>query len=161
LGALSAISSALVVRRVNSYRGFMVKSMATAQTPALTVLGAITGALGARCRSRFAMATGVLAAPLGPYGMTGVPADPGGFERAFGAGWEHRVSPDAERRMLPRRLLMRLPKVGEPRWERDVPYWTVPDTDRELLADIWEPPVGVELTGTAIVYLYGGSWHFF
>jgi acetyl esterase/lipase len=30
-----------------------------------------------------------------------------------------------------------------------------------LLADIWEPAASVDRTGTAIVYLYGGSWHSF
>jgi hypothetical protein len=47
LGALSAGWSAVVLRPVNSYQGFMVKSTATAQTPALTILGAVTAALGA------------------------------------------------------------------------------------------------------------------
>jgi acetyl esterase/lipase len=161
LGAVSAISSAVVVRPANSYRGFMVKSTATAQTPALTILGVVTAALGARCRSRFAMMTGLFAATVGTYYITRVTADHDGFERAFGAGWKQGVPPDVQRRMLPRRLSMRLPAVPEPRWERDLPFCTIPDTDRQLLADIWEPAAGVERTGTAIVYLYGGSWHFF
>ena len=63
--------------------------------------------------------------------------------------------------MLQHRRSMRLPRVPAPRWARDVPFWTIPGTDRQLLADIWEPAAGVERTGTAIVYLYGGSWHFF
>jgi acetyl esterase/lipase len=161
LGALSATSSALVARPVNSYRGFMVKSTATAQTPALTLLGAITLAVGAKSRSRFAMMSGLLATTVGTYYITRVTAAHDGFERAFGAGWRQRIPSDAERRMLRRRRSMRLPRVPEPRWERDVPFWTIPGTDRELLADIWEPAAGVERTGTAVVYLYGGSWHFF
>ena len=161
LGALSAISSALVVRPVNSYRGFMVKSTATAQTPALTLFGALTAALGARYRSRFAMVTGLLAATVGTSYITRVTAAHDGLDRAFGAGWKQSIPPRAGRRMLRRRLSMRLPRVPKPRWERDVPFWTVPGTDRQLLADIWEPAAGVEHTGTAIVYLYGGSWHFF
>ena len=70
LGVLSAIFSALVVRPVNSYQGFIGKSTATAQTPALTVLGALTAALGAMRRSRFAMATGVLGAFWGLLYLT-------------------------------------------------------------------------------------------
>jgi hypothetical protein len=65
LGVLSAIFSVLVVRPVNSYRGFVGKSTATAQTPALTVLGLLTAALGARSRSGFAVITGVLGASVG------------------------------------------------------------------------------------------------
>ena len=161
LGVLSAGLSALVVRPVNSYRGFMLKSSATAQTPALIVLGALTAALGAMRRSRFAMVSGVLGASVGTYYITRVTSSHDGLERAFGPDWKQRIRPDAERRMLQHRWSMRLPRVPAPRWVRDVPFWTIPGTDRQLLADIWEPAAGVERTGTAIVYLYGGSWHFF
>lgn len=160
-GAFAAVWSVVVLRPVDSYQGFMVKSMATAQTPALTVLGTVTVALGARWRSRFAMLTGLLAATVGSYYITRVTAAHDGFERAFGADWRQSIPTGAERRMLRRRRSLRLPRVPEPRWERDVTFWTIPGTDRELLADIWEPAADVERTGTAIVYLYGGSWHFF
>jgi acetyl esterase/lipase len=161
LGAASAISSALVVRPVNSYRGFMVKSAATAQTPVLTLLGAVTAGIGLRCRSRVATMSGLLAATVGTYYIMRVTADHDGFERAFGADWRRALPPGAERQMMRRRRSLRLPRVSDPRWERDVPFWTIPGTDRELLADIWEPAAGVERTGTTVVYLYGGSWHFF
>jgi acetyl esterase/lipase len=63
--------------------------------------------------------------------------------------------------MLRRRLTWRLPRTPQPRWTRDVSFWTIPGADRQLLADLWQPPAGIEPSGTAIVYLYGGSWHFF
>jgi acetyl esterase/lipase len=63
--------------------------------------------------------------------------------------------------MIRHRRSWRLPRVPDPTWTRDVPFATIPGTDRELLADIWEPAAGVPRTGVAIVYLYGGSWHFF
>ena len=64
--------------------------------------------------------------------------------------------------MLKRRRSRRLPRVPEPAWTREAPFWTIPGrSDRRLLADVWEPPAGVERSGTGIVYLYGGSWHFF
>ena len=161
LGVCSAGLAAIVVRPVNSYQGFIGKSTATAQTPALTVLGALAALLGARRHSRFAIITGVLGAGVGTYYITRVTSSHDGLERAFGPEWKQRIPPDAERRMLQRRRSLRLPRVPEPRWTRDVPFWTIAGTDRQLLADIWEPAAGVERTGTAIVYLYGGSWHFF
>jgi acetyl esterase/lipase len=161
LGILSAAFGALALRPVNSYQGFMVKSTATAQTPALTLLGILSAALGVRQRSPLAILTGALGAAIGAtYIRRGV-APHDGFERAFGPDWKHRISPDAEERMLRRRLTWRLPRVPEPRWTRDVPFATIPGTGRQLLADIWEPADGVAPTGTAIIYLYGGSWHFF
>jgi acetyl esterase/lipase len=161
LGVLSAGLAALVVRPANTYQGFLLKSTATAQTPALTVLGVFTAALGAVRRSRFAMVAGVLGASAGTYYITRVTAAHDGHERAFGPDWERQIRPDDERRMLRHRRSMRLPRVPAPRWAHDVHFGTVPGTDRRLLADIWEPAAGVERTGTAIVYLYGGSWHFF
>jgi acetyl esterase/lipase len=161
LGVLSAVGAAVVARPVNSYRAFMLKSTATAQTPALTLLGAPTAALGARYRSRFATWTGLLAAAVGTFYIARVTAAHDGFERAFGRDWRRALPRDAERRMLRHRRSLRLPRVPKPRWERDVVFGTVPGTDRRLLADVWEPAAGVERTGTAVVYLYGGSWHFF
>ena len=161
LGVLSAGLSAVVMRPVNSYQGFVLKSTATAQTPALTVLGVLTAVLGVARRSRFAMITGALGASVATYYIARVTASHDGLERAFGADWEQRIPPEGERRMLQHRRSMRLPRVPEPRLARDVPFWTIPGTERQLLADIWEPAAGVERTGTAIVYLYGGSWHFF
>jgi acetyl esterase/lipase len=161
LGVLAAGLAALVVRPVNSYQGFMLKSTATAQTPALTVLGALAVALGAVRRSRLAMVTGAFGAGVGTYYIARVTASHDGHERACGANWQQRIGPAGERTMLQRRRSMRLPRVPAPRWTRDVPFWTVPGTDRQLLADIWEPAAGAERSGTAIVYLYGGSWHFF
>jgi acetyl esterase/lipase len=149
------------VRPVNSYQAFIFKSTATAQTPALTVLGTLTAALGAIRRSRFAMITGLLGASVGTYYIARVTASHDGHERAFGPDWKQRIGPDAERRLLQHRRSMRLPRVPEPHWTRDVAFGTVPGTDRRLLADVWEPAAFVERSGTAIVYLYGGSWHFF
>jgi acetyl esterase/lipase len=161
LGVLSASFSALVVRPVNSYRGFMLKSTATAQTPALAVVGALTAVVGAIRRSRFAVITGVLGASVGTYYIARVTTAHDGLERAFGPDWKQRLPPEAQRTMIQHRRSMRLPRVSAPHWARDVPFGTIPGTDRRLLADIWEPAAGVERTRTAIVYLYGGSWHFF
>lgn len=161
LGVVSAGLSVLVVRPVNSYQGFIFKSTATAQTPALTVLGTVTAAFGAIRRSRFAILTGLLGAGVGTYYIARVTTSHDGHERAFGPDWKQRINPEVERRMLPHRWSMRLPRVPEPHWARDVPFCIIPGTDRQLLADIWEPAASVERSGTAIVYLYGGSWHFF
>ena len=46
LGLLALAVSAVVLRPVNSYQGFMIKSTGTAQTPALAILGVVATALG-------------------------------------------------------------------------------------------------------------------
>ncbi len=161
LGLLSVALAALVARPVNTYQGFMVKSTATAQSPALIMIGTLAAALGVRCRSPLATLSGVLGAGVGAWYIRMVTAPHNELERAFGESWRHLITPAVERAMIRHRLSWRLPKAPAPRWTRDVPFWTIPGTDRQLLADIWEPADGVERTGTAIIYLYGGSWHFF
>jgi acetyl esterase/lipase len=161
LGLLSAAFAAVVRRPANSYQGFMVKSTATANSPALVVLGTLAAALGLRLRAPVATLCGVAGAGVGATYIRKVTAAHDEFERALGPDWRHGLSQDTERTMLRRRLTWRLPRVPEPTWTRDVPFWTIPGTSRQLLADIWEPATGVKRPGTVIVYLYGGSWHFF
>ena len=155
------VSPRSVVRPVNSYKGFMLKSTATAQTPALTVLEALAATLGAVRRSRFAMVTGALGAAVGTYYITKVTASHDGHERAFGPDWRQRISAGAERRMLPRRRSMRLPRVPVPGWTRerallDHSRHRSPAPRRHLGAGR-----GRRAHRNGHVYLYGGSWHFF
>jgi hypothetical protein len=148
LGVLSGAGAAVVLRPVNTYQGFMLKSTVTANTPALALLGALTAALGVKQRSCFALVGGAVGAGTAAASIRRVTAPHGGFARAFGPDWHQRIPPAAERRMLQRRLTWHLPTVPEP---RDVPFCTILGTDRQLLADLWEPPAGVAQTGTAIV----------
>jgi acetyl esterase/lipase len=61
--------------------------------------------------------------------------------------------------MLQKRWNIGLPRTNEPRWERDLSFWTIPGTDRKLLCDIWQPPRGVPPSGLAFVYLHGSAWY--
>jgi acetyl esterase/lipase len=82
-----------------------------------------------------------------------------GFEDAFGSGWEDQIPPQQAKHMVKRRwspyLRMKAPR--EPSWERDIPFWTIPDSDRQLLCDIWRPSNGY-VSGLAFVYLHGSGW---
>jgi acetyl esterase/lipase len=161
LGLLSAAVAVVVLRPVNSYRAFMVKATATAQTPALTLLGTLAAVFAIRRRARFPAIAGLFGAGVGGCYISRVTAPHDGFERAFGSDWQRRMPQEQERYMMRRRRAWRLPSVPEPRWTRDVSFCTIPGTDRQLRTDIWEPAAGIARSGTVIVYLYGGSWHFF
>jgi len=161
LAFLSGALSVIVLRPVNSYQGFMIKATATAQTPALTALGILTAALGIRYRLLVSVIAGGFSALVGMTYIRRVTAPHDGFERAFGPDWQRNLRQRRQPYLLQHRLAARLPKSPEPRWIRDVPFGTIPGTDRNLLADIWQPPAGVDPSGTVVIYLYGGSWHFF
>ncbi len=78
---------------------------------------------------------------------------------ALAAGWEDRIPAQRRPRMVSRWWTGRLPSSPEPRWRRDVPFATVPGTDRVLLCDVWQPPAAVRPSGVAVVYLHGGGYY--
>jgi acetyl esterase/lipase len=80
-----------------------------------------------------------------------------GFEQAFGTEWQQYIPPERPAGMLTQRWTWVLPDSPEPRVERDVAYWTVPGTNRQLLADLWQPPEGVPPSGLAFIHLHGGG----
>ena len=67
-----------------------------------------------------------------------------GFEKAFGPGWREQIHPEQAKKMLKRRwsFYLKMEASPEPSWERDIPFWTIPDTDQQLLCDVWQPADG-------------------
>jgi acetyl esterase/lipase len=84
-----------------------------------------------------------------------------GFEKAFGAGWSDQIPPQQAKHMVQKRWtwFLRMKASPEPSWERDIPFWTVPGTDRQLLCDVWRPGNG-NVSGLALVYIHGGAWYY-
>jgi acetyl esterase/lipase len=82
-----------------------------------------------------------------------------GFEEAFGAGWKDRIPLQQAEGMVKRRWspFLKMRTSPEPIWERDVPFWTIPDSDRQLLCDIWRPADG-NVSGLAFIYFHGSGW---
>ena len=109
LGVLSAILSALVVRPVNSYQGFIAKSTATAQTPALTVLGALDSR--PRCNAQLTIRHDHRRTRRKCRDVLDHPGDrlPRWSRASVRAGLEAADPSDAERRMLQHRRSMACP----------------------------------------------------
>jgi acetyl esterase/lipase len=82
-----------------------------------------------------------------------------GFEDAFGADWSDLIPPEQAKHMVQKRWtwFLKMKASPEPSWERDIPFWTIPDTERQLLCDIWRPGNG-DVSGLAFVYFHGGAW---
>lgn len=122
--------------------------------------------LGATARPRLGIPLGtllvVLAGAMGA-GLSAnyvrqVTAPHKGFEQAFGPDWETQIPADLVSRMLQKRWTWKLPASPQPRWERDVAFWTIPGSNRKLLADIWQPPANVKPSGLAFIYFHGGGY---
>jgi acetyl esterase/lipase len=48
--------------------------------------------------------------------------------------------------------------VPEARLQQDIPFWTLPESGRQLLCDIWQPAAAVPRSGLGMVYLHGSAW---
>ena len=159
-----ALSSLLYVRisaPINPLRGtlWILRLLAEAITPFIALGGAVAAGLGLLARAPVAMLTRALGAVAAASDVRQVRAPHPGFEQAFGVAWERAIAPEQQRGMLQRRWSWHLPAAPEPRWQRDVTFWTLPDADRRLLCDLWQPPRGVAPSGLAFVYLHGGAWY--
>ncbi len=162
-GLITFVLGAAIYLEVRSMAGalflWVPKLVGAAAAPFLAVAGTLAAALGVVCRDGKAMALGAIGAALA-WRYTGRVAEPhDGFAQVFGPDWATSIPPERRARFLDRRWHWQLPSVPEPRWDRDVPFWTVGE-DRLLLCDLWQPPAGVEPSGLAYIYLHGSGWHF-
>ncbi|NWH08791.1 MAG: alpha/beta hydrolase [Alphaproteobacteria bacterium] len=137
----------------------LFKFLASAYAPYVALAGAVAVLLGILSNSIFAIAAGFAGFALAANHVRRTTAPHDGLEMAFGADRLARATRPGSRPMLHKRWYWRLPSSLTPRVARDLAFWLIPGTDRALLCDIWQPPQGVEPSGTAIVYLHGSAWY--
>ncbi len=137
---------------------WLVHMVAGSTSPFLVVLGALGAGLGWIYQAPVAIVAGLLGTGISLFYMVRVTVPQPGFELAFGKDWPRKISSAQATRLLPKRWNIGLPQTDEPRWERDIPFWTIPGTDRKLLCDVWQPPEGVPSSGLAFIYLHGSAW---
>ncbi|WP_276372231.1 alpha/beta hydrolase [Chryseolinea sp. H1M3-3] len=82
-----------------------------------------------------------------------------GFAQAFGIRWETRIHGGRRASFLMSRMGFGLPVVVDPLLKKDIPFYTIPGTTRQLLCDVWEPSHTVGRSGLAFVYLHGSAWY--
>jgi len=132
-----------------------------ALSPLLALIGVAGAFLGWLVDAPLAIVAGLTGAVLLAIYIRKVTAPQAGFERAFGADWSRKISLPQTRTMLRRRWTPWLQHKGNPQWERDIAFWSVPPGDRKLLCDLWLPPSEVARTGEVFVYFHGSSWSMF
>lgn len=129
-------------------------------SPVLAMLGLSGAGLGLLYHAPVAVAAGLVGAGISLVDILRVTAPQPGFEQAFGQDWQRKISPAQASHLVRRRWnVFGLPRTAEPIFERDIPFWTIPGTERKLLCDIWQPPEGVARSGLAFVYLHGSAWY--
>lgn len=140
------------------------KMMVQPAAPYLGAIGVAGSLLGLLSRSRgAAMASTVLGAAGALTSVNYIRqilARRSDFEAVFGPDWEMKIPVETKRHMLQQRWAWRIPPSPQARWQRNVPFWSIPGRDKPLLCDIWQPPAGMPPSGLAFIYLHGSAWHY-
>jgi acetyl esterase/lipase len=161
LSGLSLLMSVLflVKPKVEYLFLLFLPMFAAALSPIWAIMGAAGAVLGWVSGAFWAVPMGILGAGWMTWYIWLCTRDHEGFKKAFGAGWQEQILPEQARHMLKRRWspFLKTKFSPEPVWERDIPFWTIPGTDRQLLCDIWRPADGKN-SGLAYVFLHGSAW---
>ena len=161
LSGLSLFMSALFLVRPKVQYLFILflPLVASALSPLWAIMGIAGGFLGWVYGATWAVLMGVLGASWMTWYILRVTREHNGFDRAFGPGWKDQLTPEQTNKMVQRRWSFYLKMHGSPApiWERDIPFYTVSGTDRQLLCDIWRPADG-KTSGLAYIFLHGSAW---
>lgn len=161
LSGLSLLMSALFLVRPKVQLLFILflPLTASAFSPIWAIMGMVGAYLGWLYGASWAVLMGIIGAGWMTWYIWRSTQEHNGFEKAFGPGWKKQITPEQEKYMIKRRWSFYLKMNGPeaPIWERDIPFWTVPGTDRQLLCDIWRPS-GEKTSSLAYIYLHGSAW---
>jgi len=163
VGFLAAVVSGCCFLRFHSQRWIFLmvpKMVANSLAPYIAVVAAVSAILGGIFGAPLAVVSGSASVLILLVYVARVTASHAGFEMAFGPGWVETISPELRQRLPRRRWTWWPAPLPEERCERNVPFWTMPDSPRQLLCDIWQPPTGIPPSGLAVIYLHTGEWHF-
>jgi acetyl esterase/lipase len=138
---------------------FMEKVLAVAYAPSIVGLGMALVGVGAVVRSWWIAAPAAIAAVAALVVIVRVGSVPVALSKTLGAGWIDRIPTERKARMVSRWWSGPLRRSPEPRVRRDVPFATIPGSNRVLLCDVWQPPVGVTTSQLAVIYLHGSAYY--
>jgi hypothetical protein len=140
---------------------WILKLFASALSPLFALVGVLSIIVGLTTGSVFISSIGLYVALfffLHIYMVSRPPDVSSGFEQAFGLHWENRINPAQKSHFLPNRTIVQLPVIPNPHIEQNISFTTIPNTGRQLLCDLWQPPSTTIPSGLAFIYLHGSAW---
>ena len=163
LGSLAALMSITIFVRLHwpSPILWILKLFASALSPLFFLIGLLSVIVGLASGSVLISLIGVY---VGLFYFTHIfkvtrpPDVSNGFEQAFGVDWENSISMKQKKYFLPSRTIIKLPAVPMPRTEQNIAFAIIPDTDRKLLCDLWQPNATIIPSSLAFIYLHGSAW---
>lgn len=160
LSVLSFLMSILLLVKLKVLNvALFVKLLAGALSPMWAFMGLIGAIIGWTYHHFLPVSFGLIGAVIMTVYLIRITRSHNGFTNAFGEGWSHTIPSDQLRRMVSRRWAGYLPlkAMPKPSWEKDVAFWKIPGSERELLCDIWRPSEGY-VSGLAYIYLHGSAF---
>ena len=163
LGSLAALMSITIFVRLHWPTPILwiLKLFASALSPLFFIIGLLSVIVGLASGSVPISLIGVYVGLFyftHIFKLTRPPDVSNGFEQAFGVDWEEQITAEQKKHFLPSRTIIKLPAVPMPRIEQNIAFATIPDTDRQLLCDVWQPNATIIPSGLAFIYLHGSAW---
>jgi hypothetical protein len=117
----------------------VLKMLANSCAPAVALMGAVAAILGVISQAPLAILAGAFGGLASILYVIRVTQPQPGFDQTFGPGWQAKMSPEMKARCLPQRWTWHLSYRNRAVFEPDVRFWTIPDGQRPLLCDLWQP----------------------
>ena len=165
IGCINLLMSVTILFRIKQPASpvlWIVKAVPTALSTILAFAGVLIVIVGVILSSPIVMITGGGSALIYLIHIVLVTRPPNpatGFEQAFGHSWQNSISQSNRAHFLTSRMVLRLPEGQEPGVEQDIVFYTIPDSNRQLLCDVWQPPEKTARSGLAFIYLHGSAWY--
>lgn len=166
-GTLSALLSILLFLRLRwpAPALWFLKLYVSALSPLFTFIGLLNLIVGLISGSVFLSLIGTyvfIFFSVHIFRVTRPPDTADGFEQAFGIRSERgsQLKSGKKNYLLPSRSILQLTDVPDPRFEQNIPFATIPGTDRKILCDVWQPNTAISSSGIAFIYLHGSAWYF-
>jgi acetyl esterase/lipase len=159
---LSLLMSGMLLIKLRAPYSLMVwfPNMTGGALAPLWLAAGVTGAaLGLANGAPAAVVAGAVGATVMGEFLVRLAGPHSGVVDSYGPEWRRGIPDEQLTNMLRRRWSPVMPGSPEPRWERDLAFWTVPDTGRPLLCDIWQPPDHKARSGLAILFFHGSAWY--
>lgn len=165
LASINLLMTLLVLVRLRqpiSMVFWVFKVLVSALSPLLLVFGLLIATLGIIIDQIALLVLGGISALLyliHTLNVTRAPESSEDFNQTFGVDWRNRIPLERKAYFLSKRYVLRLPKSSEPIFGQNIPLYTLPNTDRKLLCDIWQPAEHIKRSGLAFIYLHGCAWN--
>jgi acetyl esterase/lipase len=165
LGCINLLMTAAILFRIKQPASpalWIIKAVPTALSTILAFAGVLIVIIGVILSSPLIIIVGGGSALIYITHIVLVTRPPEaatGFEQAFGHAWQNSISQSNRAHFLTHRMVLRLPDVQEPVVEQDVIFYTIPDSNRQLVCDVWQPPENSARSGLAFIYLFGSAWY--